>query len=217
MHYYTWCYILPLVPSHNKDAMDVDIVKLKKDKRQQLLVEKIEQTPFITDESLADYFQVSIQTIRLDRLELAIPELRERIKSVAKNQWNETVKSLPLEEVIGDIIDLELDQRAISTMTIQPEQVFSRNKIARGHHLFAQANSLAVAVINDELALTRKSDITFKRQVKLGEQVVAKAQVLEAQTTGITMVEVNSYVKNELVFSGKFQMYRTSDKKESKR
>src|SRR5699024_9702470 len=152
-------------------------MKIKKSERQQLLIEKIEQTPFITDEELANHFNVSIQTIRLDRLELAIPELRERIKSLATNQWNGTVKSLPLEEVIGDIIDLQLDERAISMMTIQKEQVFSRNEIARGHHLFAQANSLAVAVIDDEFALTKKSKIEFTRQVRLGEQVVAKAEV----------------------------------------
>lgn len=188
-------------------------MRLKKDKRQQLLVEKIERTPFITDEELANYFQVSIQTIRLDRLELSIPELRERIKSVATNQWNETVRSLPLEDVIGDIIDLELDKRAISIMTIQREQIFSRNEIARGHHLFAQANSLAVALINDELALTRKSEIKFKRQVKLGEQVVAKAEVIDVREKGITIVEVNSFVKNEIVFTGVFHMYRSKGKK----
>src|SRR5699024_9447472 len=162
------------------------------------LIEKIEHTPFITDEELAAHFDVSVQTIRLDRLELAIPELRERIKSVATNQWNETVKSLPLDEVIGDIIDLELDRRAISIMKVQREQVFSRNKIARGHHLFAQANSLAVAVIDDELALTKNAEISFKRQVKLGEQVVAKAEVTEVKD-GITTVQVNSSVKNEIV------------------
>src|SRR5699024_10980947 len=123
-------------------------MKIRKQDRQHQLMEKIEATPFITDEELANYFNVSIQTIRLDRLALGIPEVRKRIESLATNRWNETVKSLPLEEVIGDIIDLELDQRAISIMTIQQAQVFSRNKIARGHHLFAQANSLAVAVIN---------------------------------------------------------------------
>ena len=188
------------------------LMRMKKVERQQLLVEKIEETPFITDEELANYFNVSVQTIRLDRLELAIPELRERIKSVATNQWNETVKSLPLDEVIGDIIDLELDRRAISIMKIQPEQVFSRNKIARGHHLFAQANSLAVAVIDDELALTRKSEIRFKRQVKLNEQVVAKAEVKDVKEDGITVVHVNSFVKNEIVFTGLFHMYRSSEK-----
>lgn len=186
-------------------------MKLKKDARQHLLIEKINETPFITDEELANYFKVSIQTIRLDRLEHKIPELRERIKSMATNQWNETVKSLPLDEVIGDVIDLELDRRAISIMTILDEQVFSRNKIARGHHLFAQANSLAVAVIDDELALTKTAEITFTHQVKLGEQVVAKADVTSVSDTGITEVTVNSYVKNELVFSGVFHMYRSSD------
>jgi len=192
--------------------MEVDIMRLKKERRQQLLVEKIEQTPFITDEELANHFNVSIQTIRLDRLELAIPELRERIKSLATNQWNEKVKSLPLEEVIGDVIDLELDRRAISIMTIQPEQVFSRNQIARGHHLFAQANSLAVAIIDEDLALTKKAEITFERQVKEGEQVVAKAEVKSVQKDGITLIHVNSYVKNEIVFSGIFHMYRSSEK-----
>src|SRR5690625_5667229 len=117
---------------------------------------------FITDDAIAKKFNVSIKTILIDRMELSIPELHERIKSVANDQWNETVKALPLDEVIGEIIDLELDKRAISILVIRPEHVFSRNKIARGHHLFAQADSLAVVVIKDELALTSKSNLTFK-------------------------------------------------------
>lgn len=188
-------------------------MKLKKEKRQQLLINTIDTTPFTTDEELASKFNVSIQTIRLDRMELAIPELRERIKFVATNQWNETVKALPLEEVIGEIIDLELDERAISILTIQPEQVFSRNEIARGHYLFAQANSLAVAVIDDALALTKQSEIKFKRQVKLGEKVVAKATVEKSEDPRITTVNVNSYVENELVFEGVFHMYRSREEK----
>src|SRR6476620_11696575 len=126
-----------------------------KKERQHLLTGTIKENPFITDEDLAEKFQVSIQTIRLDRLELAIPELRERIKYVAEKKLNDEVKSLPIDEVIGEIIDLQLDESAISILEINREHVFSRNQIARGHHLFAQANSLAVAVINDELALTR--------------------------------------------------------------
>lgn len=187
---------------------------MKKLERQQLLKEKIEATPFITDEELAQHFKVSIQTIRLDRLELSIPELRKRIKTVATSNWNEMVKSLPLEEVIGEIIDLELDERAISILNIQTEHVFSRNEIARGHHLFAQANSLAVAVIDDDLALTKNAEIKFTRQVNLGEQVVAKANVVDSDTSGTSIVDVESYVKNELVFSGSFHMYRSSNSKE---
>lgn len=182
----------------------------KKD-RQELLKSTIEDVPFITDEELAKRFDVSIQTIRLDRMELSIPELRERIKSVATYQWNETVKALPIDEVIGEIIDLELDERAISILDIKEEHVFSRNKIARGHHLFAQANSLAVAVINDQLALTARSEITFKRQVKQGEKVVAKAKVSRTDDDSRTSVSVNSFVENEQVFSGVFEMFRSNE------
>lgn len=184
-----------------------------KAERQRLLKEKIEQTPFITDEHLAKAFQVSIQTIRLDRMELAIPELRERIKHVATNQWNETVKALSLDEVIGEIIDLELDKRAISILDITSDLVFSRNKIARGHHLFAQANSLAVAVINDDLALTAKSEVKFRRQVIEGERVIAKAAVEGKDEKSRTVVQVNSYVDNEKVFSGVFYMYQSNEDK----
>ncbi|MEI3597084.1 MULTISPECIES: transcription factor FapR [unclassified Oceanobacillus] len=186
-------------------------MKKTKAERQQLLKEKIEEIPFITDEQLANEFNVSIQTIRLDRMELGIPEMRERIKSVAKDQWNETVRALQIEEVIGEIIDLELDERAISILDISKDLVFSRNKIARGHHLFAQANSLAVAVINDELALTAKSEITFTRQVKEGERVIAKATVEGKNDKGLTVVRVTSYVEQEVVFTGTFQMFQSNE------
>ena len=179
--------------------------------RHKLVKEKIEEMPFITDEQLANKFSVSIQTIRLDRMELGIPEMRERIKSVARDQWNETLKALQIDEVIGEIIDLELDNRAISILDITNDLVFARTKIARGHHLFAQANSLAVAVINDELALTAKSEIKFTRQVKEGERVIAKAIVEGKNEKDLTIVKVNSFVDNEIVFTGVFQMFQSHE------
>ncbi len=188
--------------------MSVEVIRMKlsKRKRQPLLKEKIEQNPFITDDVLAVEFEVSVQTVRLDRLEMNIPEVRERIKYVAKQQYD-TVKALPIEEVIGEMIDLELDSHAISILDIKREHVFSRTGIARGHHIFAQANSLAVAIINDELALTAQANVSFKSQVNDGERVVAKAKVLEIKDNR-TIVEVQSYVEQELVFKGEFSMFR---------
>ncbi len=188
--------------------------KMRKSKkeRQQLLMSTIQDNPFVTDEELAEKFQVSVQTIRLDRLELSIPELRERIKSVAEKRFDDEVKSLPIEEVIGEIIDIELDQNAISIFDVKEEHVFKRNQIARGHHVFAQANSLAVAVINDELALTAKANIQFIRSVKLHERVIAKAKVEKIdEAKGRTFVQVRSFVNNELVFTGDFEMYRSNN------
>ncbi|MGM9927478.1 MAG: transcription factor FapR [Bacillus sp. (in: firmicutes)] len=184
-------------------------MKRNKKERQLLLRETIELNPFITDDALAEKFQVSVQTIRLDRLELSIPELRERIKNVAEKNYADDIKALPIEEVIGDIIDINLDQSAISIFDVKKEHVFTRNGIARGHHLFAQANSLAVAVTNDELALTAKATIHFTRPVKEGERVVAKA-VVENIENGRSIVSVNSFVDNEIVFKGTFDMYRSN-------
>lgn len=184
-------------------------MRISKKERQKLLASTIGKNPFITDDELAEKFSVSVQTIRLDRLELSIPELRERIKNVAVKRLKDEIRSLPIEEVIGEIIDINLDKSAISIFDVRQEHVFKRNKIARGHHLFAQANSLAVAVINDELALTTKANIQFLRSVKENERVVAKAKVLKIdKEKGRTFVEVNSFVNNELVFVGDFELYR---------
>lgn len=185
-------------------------MKHPKKVRQQLLVQNIEENPFVTDEQLAKDFSVSVQTIRLDRMELNIPELRERIKDVASKNYENEVKSLPIHEVVGEIIDIELDERAISIFDVKEEHVFERNGIARGHHLFAQANSLAVAVINDALALTVRSEITFVKPVKAGDRVVTKAVVTGKDIEkSRTYIKVVSTVDGEIVFTGKFDMYRT--------
>ncbi|MCP3761957.1 transcription factor FapR [Domibacillus sp. A3M-37] len=191
-------------------------MKQSKKERQERLQKTIQENPFVTDEELAQEFSVSVQTIRLDRMELSIPELRERIKYVAEKNMQDEIRSLPIEEVIGDIIDIELDKSAISIFDVKKEHVFTRNGIARGHHLFAQANSLAVAVINDEMALTGKAEIRFTQPVKEGSRIVAKAKVTRSEK-GRTIVDVASFVGSDLVFRGEFSMFRApSVEKEEK-
>lgn len=169
----------------------------------------IEDNPFITDEMLTKMFRVSIQTIRLDRLELGIPELRERLKQMAESSYDQ-VRSLPLSEVIGEIIDLQLDKSGISLFEITEEHIFSRTNIARGHHVFSQANSLAVAVIDDEVALTATAEIRFVRPVKLHEKCIAKAYVRSfSGKKRNAKVEVVTYVEDEVVFQGNFLIYRS--------
>ncbi len=185
------------------------IERLPKKQRQQLLTRAIGENPFLTDEELMAKFGVSIQTIRLDRLELGIPEVRERIKSMAEQTFD-PVRAIELDEVIGEIIDLQLDKSGISILEIKDEHVFSRTKIARGHHLFAQANSLAVAVIDEEVALTLTADIKFVHTVKLHEKCVAKAYVRTLSHKGAKAhVEVFTYVGENLVFEGNFTVFRS--------
>ncbi len=73
----------------------------------------------------------------------------------------EEVKSLQSDEIIGDIIDIQLDKSALSIFDVTQDHVFQRSGIARGHHLFAQANSLAVAVMDDDLRIDSKIDHQF--------------------------------------------------------
>lgn len=188
---------------------------MPKKERQLLLKKLVEQDPFLTDEDLSKRYDVSVQTIRLDRLECGIPELRKRLKRVASQSMAGEVKSLSSDEIIGDIIDIQLDKQALSIFDVTLDHVFQRNGIARGHHLFAQANSLAVAVMDEDLALTVKSMIDFLKPVKAGDRVVARAEVKkESNMENRTLVEVVSKVGDVVVFTGQFYMYRTTERKQ---
>lgn len=82
-----------------------ETLKLKKDKRREAIRQQIDSNPFITDHELSDLFQVSIQTIRLDRTYLNIPELRKRIKLVAEKNYDQ-ISSIEEQEFIGDLIQV---------------------------------------------------------------------------------------------------------------
>jgi acyl-coenzyme A thioesterase PaaI-like protein len=188
---------------------------MPKKERQLLLKKLVETDPFLTDEDLSKRYDVSVQTIRLDRLECGIPELRKRLKRVASQSMTGEVKSLSSDEIIGDIIDIELDKRALSIFDVTIDHVFQRSGIARGHHLFAQANSLAVAVMDEDLALTVRSTIDFLKPVKAGDRVIARAEVKnESNMENRTLVDVVSKVGDVVVFTGQFYMYRTTERKQ---
>ncbi|SFE15775.1 Acyl-coenzyme A thioesterase PaaI, contains HGG motif [Paenibacillus algorifonticola] len=190
------------------------IERMPKRQRHQLLAKLMEENPFMTDRELTRHLKVSIQTIRLDRMELGIPELRERLKLMAERSYD-TVRSLPLHEVIGEIVDLQLDKSGISIFEIREEHVFSRTGIARGHHVFAQANSLAVAIIDNPIALTVTADIRFIRPVKLDEKCIAKAYVRSISgERSKAKVEIFTYVGEEMVFQGDFVIFRSAGEAE---
>jgi acyl-coenzyme A thioesterase PaaI-like protein len=184
-------------------------VRMSKRERQRRIKQAFMDDPFLTDEEMAKRCKVSIQTIRLDRLELGIPELRERIKHMAENHFDR-VRSLLVEEVIGDIVDLQLDHSGVSVLEIKKEHVFARNQIARGHILFAQANSLAVALVNSEVALTGSAEIRFIRPARLGEKCIAHATVIKKKASRL-QVDVKTKINGEVVFQGIFDVYRLED------
>lgn len=167
-------------------------------KRHQYLTNLIEENPFVTDQDLSCSLGVSVPTIRLDRQILGIPEVRERLRHVAKDAlYHPTF--LSAHQVFGELVDLELNRSGISVLTVTDEMVMANSQIAQGHYLFAQANSLAVAVIGAEVVLISSARNRFKRPVFLGEKIIAKAMV-KTQRGNTYLVSVHAKVNLEIVF-----------------
>ncbi|ADL07813.1 transcription factor FapR [Thermosediminibacter oceani] len=175
---------------------------LSKKERQKELQTLLADDPFLTDEELAERFNVSIQTIRLDRMELKIPELRERIKAVAQENYSK-VRAIGIKEIVGELVDLELGKRGISVLETTEDMTFEKTKIVRGEFIFAQANSLAIAVIDANVALTGVANIKYKSPVFAGQKLVAKAEVTRVRGNK-QFVFVRVYEKQREVFRGKF-------------
>ncbi len=115
---------------------------MSKKERQKSLLEKLEQEPFVTDEELSEAFVVSIQTIRLDRLELGIPELRERIRNVAENNYSK-VKSIHGREIVGELIDLELGKMGMSILETDSSFAFEKTDVVKGQSYFCSSRILS--------------------------------------------------------------------------
>jgi acyl-coenzyme A thioesterase PaaI-like protein len=173
----------------------------KKD-RQDMLIQKIRKEPFLSDEELASFFSVSVPTIRLDRMELAIPELRERIKHMAEDK-TQSVRTLSSNEIIGEIIDFNLGSSAISILVTNESMTFEKTDIVRGHYIYSLAESLAISTIDAHAAIVGIANVKYKIPIRSGQRLIAKAQVKKNEGNKY-IVWVKIYIKEAEVFRGKF-------------
>jgi len=173
-----------------------------KKERQYTLKNKLDEDPFLTDEELAEIFGVSVPTIRLDRLELGIPELRERIKTVAEKNYNK-VKSLNSKEIVGELLELNLNKSGISILETNSTMAFEKTKIVRGHFIYSLAESLAIAVIDAKVALVGVANIKYKTPVYAGNKLLARAEVKRVRERNY-IVWVRITERQNKVFRGKF-------------
>lgn len=185
------------------------MAKGKKLIRQQQLVEYIKSKPFSTDEDLAHLLDVSIQTIRLDRLELGIPELRERVKQLAQDSQSK-VKSIKISELSGQLIDLELGRSGISLLEISEDMVYEQSGVAKGEFLYAQANSLALAIIDSQALITGVANIKYNTPVYLGDKLIAKAQLKNIRANKFFVWVIINNGSQE-VFRAKFILVSLND------
>jgi len=81
--------------------------------------------------------------------------------------------------------------------------VFEKTRIVQGHYIYSLAESLAIAVIDAQVALVGVANIKYKVPVYAGSKLVAKAEVKKSKDNKF-IVWVKITEKNVEVFRGKF-------------
>ena len=178
---------------------------LPKEKRREIFLDMIGKDPFQTDEEIAEALSVSVPTVRLDRAELSIPELRERVKKLAASARSK-VRSLDSGEIIGQIVELDLNKIGVSILEADDSMTFEKTGIVRGHFIYALAETLAIAVINEDTALVGVANVKYSVPVYAGSRLIARCELRDVKTIGEKryFVWVKIYVKRQEVFRGKF-------------
>ena len=185
--------------------------KLIRQKRLQSLIRK---NPFLTDSQLAERLHVSVPTVLLDRVCLNIPELRVRTRLMA-DEAQTRLRAIDKKDIVGELVDLELNKVGISTLTITNDMVLEKTGVGRGYFMFAMADTLALALVDTDFALTAVSNVKYKIPVHPGDRLVAKAEVMN-------MKEDRYYIKVIIrseeaeVFRAKFIIVAVGQEKESR-
>ncbi|HAI21991.1 MAG TPA: transcription factor FapR [Clostridiales bacterium UBA8153] len=178
--------------------------------RQERLRETLRENPFLTDFELARQLGVSVQTVRLDRMALAIPELRVRTKAVAERVHG-LVRSMGAKEIVGELVDLQPGKSAVSILETTRDMAFERSGVIRGHYIFAQADSLAIALVASDTVLTGLANVKFQRPARVDERLVARAEVIRQLRSRASVVLVVTRAAGQQLFRGKFTVFALED------
>ena len=177
--------------------------KKSKIQRQKELVDMLEKDTFYTDEELSNIFNVSIQTIRLDRMSLNIPELRERVKLIAE-QESSKVKTLGMKEITGEIIDIIVGEVGISMLEITEDMIYSKTNTLRDTYIYSLASSLAMAIIDEPKVIMKNANVRTLKLIEQKDRLIAKAEISKK-------IEKEYYIKviinnryQEQIFAGEF-------------
>ncbi|MDO5562197.1 MAG: transcription factor FapR, partial [Synergistaceae bacterium] len=140
--------------------------------RHKELVSIINGNPIITDEEIAAKLAVSLSPVRLDRGLLAIPEVRERMRSMAKRAASK-LTSLRAEEVVGELLELEPNDWAASILDTSKEIAFRHTELVGDYYIYAQAASLAIATIGEDMVVVGAARLNYRRPAYIGERIFA--------------------------------------------
>jgi len=177
-------------------------IRAEKKLRQEHLTKLLEKNPMETDEDLASLLGVSISTIRLDRALMGVPELRERVKRMAQEAGSK-LRSLSRSEIVGDLLELEPNKWALSVLRTTREMAFRTTDILWDHYIYAQASSVAVAVIEAANVIIDSMRGEYKGHAKVGDLLIARAKV-GVNRDDKYIVSVHTRVGEKEIFVGRF-------------
>ena len=177
-------------------------IKSEKKLRQERLRKLLDNNPMETDEELASRLGVSVSTVRLDRALMGVPELRERVRRMAQEAGSK-LRSLSRSEIVGDLLELEPNKWALSVLRTTREMAFRTTDILWDHYIYAQASSIAVAVIEAATVIIDSMRGEYKGHAKVGDMLVARAKV-GVSKDGRYIVSVHTRVREKEIFVGRF-------------
>ena len=164
--------------------------------RHEKLQEKIAVSPFMTDSELAAYLGVSVATVRLDRMTLGIPEVRERVLTVAEKHVGDA-------DGPAEILDVEPGIRGVSVLKTSEEMCFHGTDIVKSQYIYSMAEDLAVKVLGMKATIVNVANIKYKTAIKTNVKLVARCQVKATRIMN-TLVWVTIYNNSKEVFRCKF-------------
>ncbi|MEG1501891.1 MAG: transcription factor FapR [Synergistaceae bacterium] len=170
--------------------------------RHKQLVSLLRDNPLLTDEELAISLSVSLSTLRLDRGLLGIPELRERMRSMAENA-NSRLRSLKSDEVVGELLELEPNVSALSVLSATEDITFRHTNIVSDYYIYSQAASLAIATINEDMVVIGAARIRYRKPAFIGDKILARSKVGTFKGNKY-VVSVHSSVDGKEMFVARF-------------
>lgn len=177
--------------------------------RHKQLQSLLRENPLLTDEELAAAFSVSLSTLRLDRGLLGIPELRERMRSMAENA-NSRLRSLKSEEVIGELLELEPNSAAMSVLSAHDDISFRHTKIVSDYYIYSQAASLAIATIDEDMVIIGAARLRYRKPAFVGDKILARSKV-GTHKGNKYVVSVHSSVDGSEIFVARFVVVAKKD------
>lgn len=174
-----------------------------KNMRGERILEYINNNPLATDEVLAKEFNVSVNTIRLDRARLGIKEFKERLKKKAEDTMKH-VTSISKAEFVGDMIRFTPSESATSRLETSKEMTFDGMNVVRGEYIYSFAETIAISLIPTKAALVGVANIKYVEKIEANTVIYAHAEVKRKTASGyIVWVRILDD-KDTLKFKGKF-------------